>query len=234
MRIEIKGPITAERLAEVLERAAARHGETFKGFYGANLDLEAFNNDGEQFTLVNQWGDEVTLCMEVPDGEIARPALSEAGKARRAAREQERAEEEERDRIARQKMEEERARQRAEQRHQEAKLQAINDTSRRLLETMPESYISALNGAIRGVWEEMKPVAPRGMDKGQPRAMPWFECREGVLLLHSSATGTQFVRVRNPILKRAGDYHWQHEAWKEAARRMAEVLDNLRKELPPN
>lgn len=70
MRIKLLGKITAELLAKALDDATKQHeNNNFAGFFGGNLYLTAYNNDGEQFKVISKYGDEMVLSVQAPEAE---------------------------------------------------------------------------------------------------------------------------------------------------------------------
>lgn len=87
MRIKISGEIRPDRLIEILSKVAAAYGENFGGFFGANLYINAFDKDGEPLDLADFEGNEPMFSFGVPDGEMARPLLSDEAKSHLASSE---------------------------------------------------------------------------------------------------------------------------------------------------
>ena len=93
MRIKIQGPITAARLAEALAAASNEFTDADGGpllsFYGANLYLTTYDQDGQAVELQDNNGKDVLITLFAIPGEPARPALSAAAKAQRASQQEE-------------------------------------------------------------------------------------------------------------------------------------------------
>lgn len=227
MRVKLSGQITAERLAEALQKTAEKFGDNLGGFYGGNLYLNAFNKDGEPMEIVDHRGKEIGLSFGVPDGEIFRPALSEAAKVRKAERAEEKNQQEEAWLKRQEQQQREFDERRRVAREKEALEQALNKQTTCFIQEDAAGFLNAMNEIIHGVWAEMNPICPSGKDKGNPRPLPWFEVVDGVLLLHRNATGKSYFKVGNPVAKlQYGELepHWKNEAWRKVAGGIQELM----------
>ncbi len=246
MRIKIKGEITAERLAEALQKASEKYETVRPGhkIYGANLYLTAFDADGLPFDLADHRGEPLAITIGAKSGELVRPALTAEGEQRRqeAKEEAQRLEAEaeakaaehrkktldeyERERQKRREKEEKRREKEAAARKQFEDANAITAS---LLETIPDRFINELNKTVQSVWNDLKPVEPSGKKKGQPKALPVFQLHAGGLVL-AVDTWKSPRRVLNPICTlQHGEIapFWMHDAWLEAMRRIVDLLDTL-------
>lgn len=240
MRIKIKGQITAERLAEALQAAAEKYEAVRPGckIYGANLYLTAFDADGIPFDLADHRGNSLSITIQAKSGELVRPALTADGEARRQKALDEarrRAEEAEAKAEARDReMIAEHEKKLREHREKEAearkKFERANAITAALLESMPERFVNELNNTVQRVWDDLKPVETQGEKKGQPKALPVFSINADGLLL-SVETWKKSRRVLNPFCTfRHGEIEpfWAHDAWREAMRRIVNLLDTLK------
>lgn len=236
MRIKIKGQITAERLAEALQAAAEKYEAVRPGckIYGANLYLTAFDADGMPFDLADHRGEPLSITIQAKSGELVRPALTADGEARRqkALDEARRRAEEEEARNREMFAEHEKLLRERREKEAEAKKQfeRANAITAALLESMPERFVNELNRTVQCVWDDLKPVETKGAKKGLPKAQPVFSINaEGLLL--SVDTWKNPRLVLNPFCTfRHGEIApiWTHDAWREAMRRMVDLLDALK------
>ena len=239
MRIKIKGEITAERLAEALQAAAEKYEAVRPGHkvYGANLYLTAFDADGLPFDLADHRGEPLSITIEARSGELAKPALTAEGEARRQkAREeaQQQAEEAEAKAKARHRQtldeyEQERQKRRKKEVEARKQFEDANAITAELLSSIPERFIDELNKTVQGVWDDLKPAETQGKKKGQAKALPVFSVHADGLLL-SVETWKNPRRVLNPLCTlQHGKLmpYWTHDAWLEAMRRIVDLLDKL-------
>jgi hypothetical protein len=239
MRIKIKGEITAERLAEALQKASEQYERVRPGhkIYGANLYITAFDADGLPFDLVDHRGESLSITIEAKSGELVKPALTAEGEQRRqqAKEEAKRLEAEAEAKAA----EYERERQKTlvehhrKQREKEAQarqqFEVVNTITASLLETMPERFVDELNKTVQGVWDDLKPVEPSGKKKGQPKPLPVFQIHAGGLVL-AVDTWKNPRQLRNPICTLQHDEIaplWMHDAWLETMKRVVPLLEEL-------
>ena len=242
MRIKIEGPVTAERLMEALERATRTFqdvfGGDFVGFFGANLYVHAYTNDGQQVEVATKEGKEMLIRLPLTPGSIAKPALSDALKLERAAiAARAEAESKEREETQRETFEVQRAQyvrraqMRAEQDERERKFQAI-------VAAFGENVIHDCNAVIQGVWEERRPVWPHGQKKGQLRAQPYLSLLEGHVLLYAGNRPGDGQKIKTPLSKTIShklefQTHWASPEWKEGAvPALAAVIEDYAKKLP--
>jgi hypothetical protein len=240
VRLVIKGEITPERLTEAFSLALQKLESTAPGskFYGANLYLVPYDEDGQAFDIVDGRGQSLIMNIPAPPGTIVKPALSaEAEQRRQVAREEERQREIQE--------EEERRQHRADldRRHQiqaakNAKAQesynALNVLTSKLLTSEPERLIDGLNQAIRSTWSSLEPKEPHGPKKGEPKPVPVFSIQDGKLLLSTTAW-RQPKLVLNPLgsLKHTLiEPVWTYGAWVVATAGFLKVMERLNGSLP--
>jgi len=232
MRSKIDGEITAERLAEALKFATKKFPyDAQVRFYGANLYLAAFNAEGLPLELVDQHGQEVMIKIVAPSGTLVRPALTAEGVERRRQAKETAA-------ARRAEEEAEFQRQEAQVLEQRRQYQAKSDLAKRTWEaanaitsqqikTRAEEFVAELNTIVHSVWCEMKPVEPVGKRKDEPKPLPVFSMREGMLMLDVSTWKTP-RQVQNPIYSsRSYDRlhrFWAHPAWAEACTRIEKMM----------
>lgn len=238
MRVKIFGPITAERLAEALAAASNKftdaEGFPLLSFYGANLYLTAYDQDGQAVDLQDNNGKDVSITLPAIPGEPARPALSDAVKAQRASREEESKRLEEMERMQAEARRKEReieffARQKIIDANTAA-VQTYDDVTRSMIEADPVGTVNLFNSVIDAVWQEMKPVYPYGKEKGKPRLKPKFEIigAKNQLFLHRDDTGVHYIKVKNPVCKLSNNSvtaFWENEAWKKVSTLLFEELN---------
>ncbi len=237
MRIKICGLITAERLAEALVAASNKftdaNGSPLLSFYGANLYLTTYTQDGQPVELQDRDGKDISITLLAIPGEPSRPALSEAAKAQRSSQKEESKRLEEEDRLLAIDQKKKRDIEfLARQKIIDANVAAVNsydDATRSMIEADPVGTISLFNSTIDAVWQEMKPVYPHGKEKGQPRIKPKFELvgAANQLMLHRDDTGVHYTKVRNPVCKLSNNRvtaFWENEAWTKVSSLLFEVI----------
>lgn len=236
MRVKIKGQITAERLAEALQKASEKYEAVRPGhkIYGANLYLTAFDADGLPFDLADHRGEPLSITIEAKSGELVKPALTAEGEQRRqqAKEEAKRLEAEAEAKAAEDRRktldEYERERQKRQEKKAAAReqFQFLNETTAQRLKDEPERFINELNNAVQTAWQKCQPIAKQGAQKGLPLPLPTFSMHAGNLLL-SVETWKNPRQVLNPICTlQHGEIapFWMHEAWNEAIGQISEVL----------
>ncbi|GCY10647.1 OfxX fusion product [Escherichia coli] len=241
MRIKIKGEITAERLAEALQKASEKYEAVRPGhkIYGANLYLTAYDADGLPFDLADHRGEPLSITIEAKSGELVKPALTAEGERKRMeaklAAEVEESETKELLKQQEQKWREEAARKQQERQKARQQFEWLNGVTASLLKSQPERFLEELNKAVQAAWNECKPLAKMGATKGQPLPMPSFSTHGGGLLL-SVETWKNPRRVLNPICTLAHgeiEAFWKHEAWTQATNYIMDVLDRMLDESRP-
>lgn len=232
MRIQIKGPITAARLANALEAIRGKFEEGVQ-FYGANLYLNCYDMDGLPTELADSTGDPIMFVLERPPGESLRPPLTEHGKAVRkgwkktALLEKEEAAEAKRE--YQRKLDERRNDAQRRRDELEACYQKLNEWTALCLQHDAKAFVDDLNAVIARVWAWKKPVIESGKRKGTPREMPRFEHAQGILLLHSSAVYPR--KLKNPIgtfkpwCYDGLAHFWSYEAWEEVTNQILFILE---------
>ncbi|WP_170775882.1 OfxX fusion product [Ruegeria lacuscaerulensis] len=235
MRVKLKGEITAERLAEALQKASEKLESVNAGtkIYGANLYLTPFDAEGLPFDLVDHHGKPLCITIAAKSGELVKPALTAEGEQRRDKLKEEakrRAEEEEEQyREHRAKLRQEDIERKKKCAQAKAEFESANEITTQLLKAMPEHFVSELNKTIQTVWDDLSPTEPHGKNKGLPKPRPAFRFQDDELLL-TSPTWKHPKRLRNPV--GTLDYNtlkpvWNHTAWLETVRRIAVVLEEL-------
>lgn len=241
MRVKIKGEITAERLAEALQKASEKYEAVRPGhkIYGANLYLTAFDADGLPFDLADHRGEPLSITIEAKSGELVKPALTAEGERKRmeakSAAEREEAETKALLKQQEQKWREEAAKKQQERQKARQQFEWLNSVTTELLKNQPECFLQELNKAVQIAWDEYKPLAKMGTKKGQPLPMPSFSMHGGGLLL-SVETWKNPRRVLNPICTIAHgeiEAFWKHEAWTLATNRIMDVLERMLEEHYP-
>ena len=233
MKVHIKGPITAERLATALDAVSVKFGDNFGGFYGAYFYLNCFTPEGLPIELRDSDDNDIVIFFGVPDGELERPVMTKEGARKKVA--QNKTTVEYKDMIAarRYKESEEQRRGWAETKQKreqaEAVIQALNALSAKVLEARPEVFVEDLNKVVQAVWDELTPIYPNGKEKGNPRPMPWFQCMNGTLLLHRDSSGVHSRKIKNPVYPKTAyrnefDHYWAHPAWLEVEKRMYKLM----------
>lgn len=240
MRLKIEGEITPERLAWAVERALELLASTGPGakFYGANLYLNPYGDDGGAFNAVDEHGRPFMLRISPPTGWVVRPALTaEAKQRRKAAREEHQQRELELAELRRQQ-DAERQRKRQIEAAQAARAQvaldALNVLTSRLLVSEPKALIDGFNGAIRASWHAQQPKETYGPRKGEPKPLPVFSTADGTLVLSTSAwknprwlrnaVGTPREGLIAPI--------WTYTAWITAVNGFLRIMESLGGSLP--
>lgn len=238
MRIKIFGPITAERLAEALAAASNKftdsEGFPLLSFYGANLYLTTYNQDGQPVELQDRDGKDVSITLLAIPGEPARPALSDAANAQRTSQKEESKRLEEAERIQAEERKKKHeiaflARQKIIDANTAA-VQTYDDVTRSMIEADPVDTVNLFNSVIDAVWQEMKPVYPNGKEKGKPRIKPKFELvgAANQLMLHRDDTGVHYIKVRNPVCKLSNNRvsaFWENEAWTKVSSLLFEEIN---------
>ena len=232
MRIKIDGEITAERLAEALQSATKQFpADAQVRFYGANLYLTAFNAEGLPLELVDQHGQTVMVKIAAPSGTLARPALTAEGAERRSQANEsaaaQRAEEEAEFQRHEAQVLEQRRQYQAKFASAKRTWEAANSITSQQMKTRPEEFVAELNKIVYSVWCEMKPVEPMGKQKDEPKPLPVFSTREGMLMLDVSTWKTP-RQVHNPIYSSRNhdrlQRFWAHAAWAEACTQIEKVM----------
>lgn len=219
MRIKIEGPVTVERLAEALAIALQRCNGHVTGFYGANLYLNAFNDEGEQFELANADGKPSVIVMKTPSGELSKPILSKAASLRREQIKQKREAEERRQneqyllrqRLANQESERVRQAYLAEMRARERDAAMF----RSVFEKHGDAFIADLNMVISAVWDEHKPMHSNGKEKGMLRKRPVIRVIDGRPKIGSAKTLYRFESPKYNGPRRAP--YWTFPEWTNIA-----------------
>lgn len=240
MRLNIKGEITPERLTEAFSLALQKLESTAPGskFYGANLYLVPYDEDGQAFDIVDGRGQSLIMNIPAPPGTIVKPALSaEAEQRRQVAREEERQreiQEEEDRRQHRADLDRRHQIQAAKNAKAQESYKALNVLTSQLLTSEPERFIDGLNEAIRSTWSSLEPKEPNGPKKGEPKPMPVFSIQDGKLLLSTTAW-RQPKLVLNPV----GSHKlaliapvWTYGAWLVATAGFLKVMERLNGSLP--
>ena len=241
MKIKIKGEITAERLAEALQKASEKYETVRPGhkIYGANLYLTAFDADGLPFDLADHRGEPLSITIEAKSGELVKPALTADGERKRmeakSAAEREEAETKALLKQQEQKWREEAAKKQQERQKARQQFEWLNSVTAELLKNQPEHFLKALNEAVREAWDACKPLAKIGPKKGNPLPMPYFSTHNGGLLL-SVETWKNPRRVLNPVCTLAHgeiEAFWKYEAWTLATNHIMDVLERMFEEHHP-
>lgn len=238
MRIKIKGPITPERLVSCLEDLKNRYGNHFGGFYGANLYLNVYNKDGEPCDIVDHRGEPLILSFGVPDGEVARPPITEEAKERRKKmREAEAASQakfEEEWRLRREQHAREVAEREAKYQEAKAHIDRWNELTSILIKHDQEEFLARTNAAIHSFWEETQPVYTAGKSTGEVRPIPKLQIEGGKLQFLSGKT---VKKIKNPICCMAYGKvasHWNYPEWEQVTARLTDVMTMMAKELDAN
>ena len=235
MRLKIEGEITPERLARAVEIALEHlaSADPDAKFYGANLYLNSYGDDGEAFDVVDDHQRPIMLRISSPAGGRVRPPLSaEAKQHRKNVREAKQHRELEIAELRRQQ-DAERQRKRQIEAAQAAKAQvaldALNVLTSRLLVSEPKALIDGFNGAIRASWHAQQPKETYGPRKGEPKPLPVFSTADGTLVLSTSAwknprwlrnaVGTPREGLIAPI--------WTYTAWITAVNGFLRIMESL-------
>lgn len=238
MRIKIFGQITADRLAEALAAASNKftdsEGFPLLSFYGANLYLTAYDQDGQPVELQDNYGKDISITLPTNPGEPNRPSLSDNAMAQSASQKEEDKRLEEAERIQAEERKKKRdveflARQKIIDANTAA-IQTYDDVTRSMIEADPVGTISLFNSTIDAVWQDMKPVYPNGKGKGQPRIKPKFELMGAAnqLMLHRDDTGVHYTKVKNPVCKLSNNRvtaYWENEAWTKVSSLLFEEIN---------
>ncbi len=231
MRIKINGAINPDRVADAVRSAQAQlPGCTF---FGANLYLSLYDKDGEPLESYTDKPQPIAFTVNAPKEGLKRPALTEEAIARRA----EAKADADRKKVEAQKRAEERFAEAILQQQQDQKRaevirgqwQTVNSLTDKLLDNMPERFVSELNSAVQSTWNDLKPVEPHGKKKGQLKPTPIFNATEnGLQIMYE---GWKRPRIfSNPTYTMEGNSlttFWKHSAWVEAVRRMKNVMCDL-------
>jgi len=222
MRIKIEGEITAERLAEALERLLEKlddiPNKTFS-VIGANIYFNVFDETGTQIEIKTKEPRGPLITMAAPRQGIIRPALTAEAVIARELREAERAAEavaiaakikahkELQKSIRDKEIAYDRA-VRARWSDWHDRLMVHHDAAKALLETLnarsaflitfQPDYVDQLNAIVDDVWQELSPINLNNPNKGKPQLKPVYMLVFNRLTVGSPEAKTSRT-LKNPV-----------------------------------